>query len=179
MPVERARARGVEHDDLAAGRRGAVGVGRRLAVEPQVGGGLLDQAVRLARDDEGVLGQADVERLAAAPQREEQLVGRGRGLRARCATDPSSSATVARNASSTVGAARPMRRATSAGMTLASVVISAGTCRLLERLEVGVVVDVAVERADDVGTRRRASSSSWFSGCAFASEMMPTLAQRV
>ena len=44
-----------------------------------------------------------------------------------------------------------MRRATSAGMTLASVVISAGTCRLLERLEVGVVVDVAVERADDVG----------------------------
>ena len=64
-------------------------------------------------------------------------------------------------------------------MTLASVVISAGKLQRLERLQVGVVVDVAVERGDDVRAAPPPSSSSWFSGCAFASEMMPTLAQRV
>ena len=39
----------------------------------------------------------------------------------------------------------------------------------VERLEVGVVVDVAVERGDRRTGRRRPSpsSSSWFSGCAF------------
>ncbi len=50
-----------QHQDLAAAR---------LAVHAQVAGGLLDHPVRLAGDHEGVLGEADVERLAAAPQRQ-------------------------------------------------------------------------------------------------------------
>ena len=64
---------------LAPGLSGLPG---RLAVEAQVARGLLDQAVRLARDDEAVLGEADVERLAAAAQGEEHAVRRRRRVRA-------------------------------------------------------------------------------------------------
>ena len=57
--------------------------------------------------------------------------------------------------------------------------ISAG-CAGLRAPQVGVVVDVAVERGGRRrAPRRRRPSSSWLSGCALASEMMPTLAQRV
>ena len=135
---------------------GALGVGRRLAVEPQVRRGLLDEAVRLARDDERVLGEPDVQRLAAAAQREEQPVGRRRRPARAIATralergDRRAERLVERRAR------RRARRDTSAGITLASVVISAGNVQRLERLEVGVVVDVAVERGDDVGRGRRA-----------------------
>ena len=51
--------------------------------------------------------------------------------------------------------------------------------------EVGEVVDVTVERRGDVRvtvtvrSRVASAASSWFSGCALASEMIPTLAQRV
>ena len=118
----------VEHDDLAPGRVGALGIGGRLAVHPQVRAGLLDQAVGLARDDERVLGQADVERLAAAPQREEEPVGRGRG----CGGDGHRALERGHRRPERVVERRPRRRAgvrTSAGMTLASVVISAGRSR--------------------------------------------------
>ena len=62
-PRGRRRARGP-----ALGCAASSGAGRRLAVHPQVRAGLLDQPVRLAGHDERVVGQADVERLAAAPQ---------------------------------------------------------------------------------------------------------------
>ena len=104
--VERAGVRGVEHHDLAPGGRGALGVGRRLAVHAQVGGRLLDQAVGLAGDDEGVLGQPDVERLAAAPQR-EAAAGRARRRSARrWPPSPRARDTVVRNASSTLAPGR-------------------------------------------------------------------------
>ena len=79
--LDRAGLRGVEHHDLAPAARGVVGVGRGLAVHPQEVGGLLDHAVRLRGDDERVLGHADVERLAAAAQRQHELLGVGRAGR--------------------------------------------------------------------------------------------------
>ena len=45
-----------------------------VAVEPQVGRGLLDQTVWLARNHEGSGRGADVERLSAATQREQQEI---------------------------------------------------------------------------------------------------------
>ena len=56
--------------------------GRSYQVIPQVPRGLLDEPVRLARDHEAVVGEAHVERLAAAPQRQHQPVGFGRRVRA-------------------------------------------------------------------------------------------------
>ena len=129
---------------------GVLGVARRLAVQAQVGRGLLDQAVRLARDDERVLGQPDVERLTAAAQREQQLGRAPPRCAPRSRPIPRSSATVARNASSTVAPAASRRRDQrrdhlGVGGDLRR---RPGAARAPE---VGVVVDVAVERADDVG----------------------------
>src|SRR5262249_56166248 len=62
---------GLEADDLASGGAGPLRVGGGLAVHPQVGASLLDEPIGLAGHDERVLGQADVQRLAAAPQREQ------------------------------------------------------------------------------------------------------------
>ena len=75
--------------------------------------GLLDQAVGLAGDDEAVLGEADVERLAAAAQGEEQPVGRGAGVRADRDRALEARRRCARNASVDVGAGvdRGARRA--------------------------------------------------------------------
>ena len=69
-PSTRAGGGGVEHDDLAA----------VLAVEADVALGLLDDAVRLAGHDVAVVGEADVDALAAAVERQVQaarLVGGG------------------------------------------------------------------------------------------------------
>ena len=111
-------------DDLAAARGRVVGVGRGLAVHAEVARRLLDQPVGLAGHDERVLGEADVQRLAAAAQREQQVVGRGRraggdGHRALEARDG------AAERLGQVDARRASRRDTSVGITLASVVISA------------------------------------------------------
>ena len=114
---------------------------------------LLDEAVRLARDHERVFGEPDVEGLPTAAQRQEELVGRGGHLgadRQRSLERGDGGAERLVDGSSP----RAMRRDTSAGITLASVVISGGNSQALERLEVGVVVDVAVERADHVGRGR-------------------------
>ena len=54
-----------------------------------------------------------------------------------------------------------------------------GCAELGPGLQVGVVVDVAVERGDHVRRRRSAPSSSLLTGWALGSEMMPTLAHRV
>ena len=58
----------------------------------------------------------------------------------------------------------------------------AGDAQAVRDLEVGVVVDVAVERGRRRTARvrrRRCSTSSLLTGWALGSEMMPTLAQRV
>ncbi len=80
-PGDGASGGGVEHHDLTPGRGGVVGVGRGLTVEAQVARGLLDHAVGLARHQEGVLGHAHVEGLPAAAQGEQETVGVGRGAR--------------------------------------------------------------------------------------------------
>ena len=64
---ERPGEGGVEGDELAA----------VLAVEAEVAIGLLDDAVRLARGHEAVLGDADVDPLTAAAQRQHDDVGPG------------------------------------------------------------------------------------------------------
>ena len=76
-PVELAGAGAVEDDDLTAAGVRVLRVGGRVAVEPDVAPGQLDEAVRLGGDDEAAVGQPDVERLAAAPQREQHVVGVG------------------------------------------------------------------------------------------------------
>ena len=78
--VDLAGPPGGQLDDLAPARDRVVGIRRGLAVEAEVGGGLLDHAVRLGRDDVGLVGQPDVQGLPAAAQRQEQSV-RGRGGR--------------------------------------------------------------------------------------------------
>ena len=78
--AELARVARVEYHDLAATPR-VVRLGRRLAVETQVGLCLLDESVRFAGDDVGVLGEPDVETLAAPAQREEDLARRGGRVR--------------------------------------------------------------------------------------------------
>ena len=103
---------GVEHDDLAA----------VLAVEAQVPHRLLDHAVRLAGDDEAVVGEADVQTLAAAAEREQHRAGTSDELMAPIATEPSNAATVRRN-DSTSSWPSAMCRLTRAGITLASVVM--------------------------------------------------------
>ena len=72
--LERAGPVAVEQQDLAAAGVGVVGVRRRLAVHPHVPAGLLDQPVGLGGDHVGVAGQADVQRLARAAQRQRQAV---------------------------------------------------------------------------------------------------------
>src|SRR5690606_32330126 len=71
---ERSGAAPAEAQDLPTARRRVVRIAGRLAVHAQVARAVLDDAVRLARDDGRILGQPDVQRLAAATQREQQLV---------------------------------------------------------------------------------------------------------
>ena len=116
---ELAGLRTVEHEDLTATARRR----QRLAVDAHELRGLLDDAVRLAGDDEAVVGQADVERLAAAAQREEQLIGLvGRGSADRHAALELGDRAPERLAEVAYAAA-PTWWAITAGITLASVVI--------------------------------------------------------
>ncbi len=69
--IEITGASTVEHEHLpAAARRG-----QRLAVHADETSGLLDDAVRLAGDDVAVVAQPDVQRLSAATQRQVQVIG--------------------------------------------------------------------------------------------------------
>ena len=103
-------------------RLGFVRVAGRLAVEAQVRGRLLDHAVRLAGHDERVVGQADVERLAAAAQRELEPVGIAGGGRA----DRDGAVERGDRPAERLGRLEPLAEAAaiSVGMTFASVVIS-------------------------------------------------------
>ena len=116
--VERAgRAAASSADDLTA----------VLAVEADVARRLLDDAVGLAGDEVAVVGQADVDALAAAVEGEKRRPGSSAAA-APMATEPSNEATVRRKASNSAAAGR-RGRATIAGITLASVVIGPATRR--------------------------------------------------
>ena len=70
---QRAGGGGIQFDQLPVGGRVAR-IGRHLAVHADVVGGQFDHAVGLAGHHEGVLGEADVQGLAAPPQRQVQPV---------------------------------------------------------------------------------------------------------
>ena len=140
----------VEHDDLAPAGGGVVGVGRASRRRGAGSGGSLDHAVGLAGHDVGAVGQADVEGLAAAPQGEEQLVGVGGGAggdgdRALEARPPCCGRPSARSSPSA------SRRATSVGMTLASVVISGAMRRPSAALRSAKLSTSPLSSADHVG----------------------------
>ena len=78
---ERSRLGCVEDHHLTPTGRGVLRVRWRLPVEPDVARGLFDQAVGLAGNHEGVVGQADVKRLAAASKRQVQSLGGCQGGR--------------------------------------------------------------------------------------------------
>ena len=67
------RAARIDNHDLAL-RCGVPRLEHRLAVETEIAVALLHDAVRLARDNEAVVTEAHVERLAAAPEREQDAV---------------------------------------------------------------------------------------------------------
>ncbi len=126
--VDRAGRRAGQPHDLATGRAGVVRVGRGLAVEAEIAIGLLDQSVGLGRDDVGVVGQTNVQRLPAATQGEEQI---GRARWRSSPRSPPIPRAGRRSAGTTRRAGRPAARFrdASVGITLASVVISAGMRR--------------------------------------------------
>jgi hypothetical protein len=128
-----------------------------LPVEADVARRLLDHAVRLAGDDEAVVGEADVEPLAAAVQREQHRVGRLRAHR----PDRDRSLERGDRAAERLDDVAPARRVPADESrdhlrVGGDVLVDA---ELVLDPEVGVVVDVAVERGHHVrarpGGRRR------------------------
>ena len=98
------------------------------------------------------------------------------------ATLPSKSATVRRNASVEVAAGGSDVSRHDGRDDLGIGGDRTGDAQAVLHLDVGVVVDVAVQRGDDVGRACASpdrSASSLFSGWQLGSLMMPTLAQRV
>ena len=147
--LQRPRPAAVEHDDLAPAGGGVVGVGGRLAVHPQVAVGDLDDAVGLAGHHVGVVGQADVEGLAAAPEGQQHGVGLGAGRGADGDRSLEAGHRVAERGGEVGALGHPPghqgRDDLGVGGDLG------GDPQAVEGLEVGEVVDVAVERGDDVG----------------------------
>ena len=166
------------HDLTLAARVGRLEHG--LAVEADVASASSTRPYGSLATTKASSAEADVERLTAARRASRRRSGSLAALQPRWPPIP-------RTRRPSTG--RPRRSLhgprggaeTRVGMTLASVVISAGRRRRLERLQVGVVVDVAVEprrRGGPPHARRPVvTSHSWLSGCALASEMIPTLAQ--
>ena len=72
---------GAAESDHLAPTGGIGGIGGHIAVQPEIGRRVLDDAIGLAGHDERVLGRPDVERLPAPPQREEEIGGFGRRTR--------------------------------------------------------------------------------------------------
>ena len=100
-----------------------LGIAGRLAVHAQIDRGVFDDAVRLGRDDERVVGQPDVERLAAASQRELDAVGRFGGARGDRDRTLERRDRAAERVDRSL-AVRPGDAPSTTGITLASVVIS-------------------------------------------------------
>ena len=145
--VEGAGARTVEHDDLTSAGVGVLRVGGRVAIEAHVARGELDEPDGLGRHHEAVVGEADVERLPAASQGEEKLVrvrrrGGRDGNRALEAGDG-----VAERGGEVGAVGQPVRHERGdhlrVGGDLGRQAEPAG------RLQVGEVVDVAVEGGGD------------------------------
>ncbi len=107
----------------------------------------LDHSVRLAGDDVGVVGHPDVERLAAAAQGQQQLVGLGAGRRGDGHRPLEAGHGVAEGGGE-VGAFGDAA-GDEGGDDLGVGGDLGGDLQAVERLEVGEVVDVAVERGHD------------------------------
>ena len=139
----------VELDDLAPPGAGVVGVGGGLAVHADVAVGGLDQPVGLAGHHVGVLGQPDVEGLAAAPQGELEAAGGGGGAGGdgHRALEGGHGPPEGLDGGQAGGQAAAHQR----GHGLGVGGDGRGRRHLLGGHQVGVVVDVAVDRPDHVG----------------------------
>ena len=174
-PGERAGRGAVEGDELAA----------VLAVEAEVTIGLLDDAVGLAGDDVAVFGDADVDALAAAAQGEHHRAGTGgagRTDRDR-AIEPGDGAAERLDDTVPIGA----RGRAVAGDERRDH-LGVGGDRSGDAQAVGAALRSAWLSTSPLSTPTTygpvssppdSSSSSLLTGWALASEMMPTLAQRV
>ncbi len=148
---DRAGLARVDRDDLALRRR-VGGLEHGFSVEPQVPVAFLDHTVRFAGNNEAVVAEADVQRLAAAPQREQDLI------RVRAGDGSDRDRTLKRRDRRTErfgrldagrDATRDQRRNDlSVGRDFGR------QAQRFEGFEVGVVVDVAVERRRDVRAAR-------------------------
>ncbi len=140
MPVELA---GIGRRRARRSRRRARRPSARTAI------GLLDHAVRLARHDVAVVGETDVQPLAAAVAARAASCTAQPALIAPIATDPSNADTVRRNDStSSTPAARVPGDERRDHLGVGRDVLM--DPELVLDPQVGVVVDVAVERGDDV-----------------------------
>ena len=150
MPSSVPAAAASSADDLAA----------VLAVEADVARRLLDDAVGLAGDDVAVVGEADVHALPAAVEGEEDAPGIVGGGERRSPPSPRTTATVRRKASNSAG-----RRGAASDERRDHLGVGGdrtGDAQGVLDAQVGVVVDVAVEHADDerrFGRRRPAAPS--------------------
>ena len=130
----------VEHEHLAATARRR----RGLAIDSQVAGGLFHHAVGLAGDDEAVIGEADVQGLATAAKGEIQPLG----FRCRSCADGNAALERCHRAAERLGeiaahvgcVARHERRD-----DLGVGGDGAGDAQAVLDLQIGVVVDVAVQ----------------------------------
>ncbi|MEY2775659.1 MAG: hypothetical protein RL218_884, partial [Actinomycetota bacterium] len=112
------------------------------------------------------------------PRNASNIVEAASALAVAIATEPSNSRTVLRNASPS-DSPLARRRATTVGITLASVVIGSAMRSPLRTLMSAWLSTSPLSAATRYGVPKVDSSSSEFTGCAFGSEMMPTLAHRV
>ena len=143
----------IEHDRLAATAVGVRWVAWRLAIHAHIARAFLDDSIGLARDDEGILGEADVERLARPAQRQRDAMrfargGRGRRDRALKRGDRAAERFAKRCTG--LHAARDQRRD---HLRVGRDLVRDGEPVLLDQLV--VVVDVTVQHADAVGRAAR------------------------
>ncbi len=149
MPSTVPASRGAEHDDLAPAAGGVGVVGCGLAVHAEVAVALLDHAVGLGGHQVQVGREAHVEGLAAPAEGEQQLVGAGRdgGADGHRAVEAGDGA--AEGVGRVVGTGRGPGHEGGDDLGVGGDLGGVGQPGL--GLEVGEVVDVAVECGGDVG----------------------------
>ena len=145
-------ARGLEHHHLTTARR-SFRMRERLAVHAHVALRFFDEAVRLARDDETILCQADAKTLAASFQCQEQRVG----LVCGCGSDGDGALEcrnrLAKRLRQRVTLAYPARHESRNHLCVRRDRL--GEAQIVACPQVGMVVDVTVECSHQVRRIRR------------------------
>ena len=148
-PLDRSRKLTVKLDDLTATGVGILGVAGRLAVHADIVGCLLNHAIGLGSDDVRVLGETDVERLTGATQGQLKLVRCGRRAR----TDGHGTFERRDRAPERLRRPKPLTETPARERRDDLGIGGDGRCDRHALLgdQIGEVVDIAVERADDIG----------------------------